>query len=443
MKPAEQDTLIRGTTVFIGTGFEKKESVDILIEGNIISRISPRIRVRAASVIDGRRFFITPGFINAHFHPAQQINRGITVGQNHDQLMDVLHATSKIKKRGDKLLMSSIAILEGLKSGTTCFYSVGSDIEDQIRTFRKLGVRAACVLISKDVEAEEKRSSVRARTWKTDERLREAERLHRRYHGELVRVHFGVVNVRYCSDRLILGMMALAELHDTYFHMHISESGEYVDVVLKRTGRTPVQHMAALGALNQRVSMAHAVHLTARDIGLIARAGAHVVHCPRANAFAAVGACPVAKLLKAGVNVALGSDAAICNTSNEVRGEAHAVFDRMQESLDRNELLNPQNLFRMLTLNGAAAMGLDRELGTIEEGKKADMVLWAKNDLPFIPGLNYIADLLFADSCRAHTVFIDGKVVLQNYELVTADEEKLKRRAEAAGRRYRHAMGQM
>jgi len=432
-------TIIKNTTAYVGKNFDRRDNIDILIEGSTIKRIAKRINSPKAKKIDGRDFFVTPGFVNAHFHPSQQLNRALGIGLSHDQQMDLLHASDKIKKSSDKYHLSYIAILEGLKAGTTCFYSVGSEIDTQIKIYNNLGIRAACTLVPKDILAEEKKKQVRAGVWRTQERLETAEKLHKRYHNELVRVHFGVVNVRYCSDELILGMLELAEKYGVYFHMHAAEGDVYVDKVKKRTGHRPVEHLYKIGALNHRVSLAHMTKLTKKEIQYLKISGAHVVHCPRANSYVATGVCPVKDLLDSKVNVALGSDAAINNNSNEVRGEAHAAFDKLADRYERADIVDYLTLFRMLTINGARAMGLEKLVGTIEAGKKADLVLWSKNDFPFIPGFNYLADLIFTDSCKAHTIFINGKKVLKDYRITTMNEEKLKQKAKQIAKRYHSA----
>lgn len=428
-------TLIKNTTVYVGENYDRFDDVDILIEGDTIKKIDKNIKAKAER-INGKNFFITPGFINAHFHPTQQLNRALGVGLSHDAQMDLLHATDRIRKPTDKYWLSYMAVLEGLKAGTTCYYSVGSEIDTQIKVYKQLGIRAACTLISKDIIAEEKRKHVRAHVWETKERLNTAEKLHKKYHSDLLRVHFGAVNVRYCSDELILGMQKLAEKYDVYFHMHAAEGNIYVNKTKERTGHRPVEHLHKIGALNHRVSLAHMTKLTKKEISYLEMSGAHVVHCPRANSYVAVGVCPVKELLDAGVNVALASDAAINNNSNEVRGDAHAAFDKIADKYEKADLIDYKTLFKMLTFNGAKAMGLEDMIGTIEEGKKADIVLWRKDELPFIPGFNHLADLIFTDSCRAHTVFINGKKVLENYKLTLMDEDKLKKKAMQISKRY-------
>jgi 5-methylthioadenosine/S-adenosylhomocysteine deaminase len=432
-------TLIKGATVYVGENFEKKDGVDILIDGGRIAKIGKGIQSAGAERFDGKEYFVTPGFVNAHFHPSQQMNRALGVGISHDKQMDLLHASDSVRKPKDKYWMSHIAILEGLKGGTTCFQSVGSEIDSQVPVFERMGVRAACLMMPKDIVATEKKKAVRAATRGTEEAIRHAEELHKKYHGDLVRVHFGAVNPRYSSDDLILGMQQLADKYDVGFHMHAAEGDVYVDAVKERTGHRSVEHLHKVGALNQRVSLAHMTKLNAKEIGYLARSGAHVVHCPRANAYVAVGVCPVVDLMKAGVNVALGSDAAINNNSNEMRGEAHAAFDKIADSYEKADMIDYIDLFKMLTINGAKAIGLEREIGTIEEGKRADLVLWSKNDLPFIPGYNYLADLIFTEGGQAHTVYIDGRKIIDNYKLVTVDEDSLKRKARGISSRYHNA----
>ncbi|KYK25297.1 hypothetical protein AYK26_02345 [Euryarchaeota archaeon SM23-78] len=431
-------TIIKNTTTFVGENFDRQDSIDILIEDDLVKRIDKQINASDADeVFDGKDFFVTPGFINAHFHPSQQFNRALGVGISHDKQMDLLHATDKIKKPDDKYWLSYLAVLEGLRAGTTCFYSVGSEIETQIKLYNKLGVRAACTMIPKDIEANEKDESVRAKTWDTKERIKTAEELHKKYHSDLVRVHFGVANVRYASDELILGMQKLAEKYDVYFHMHAAEANKYVESVMKRTGHRPVEHLYKTGALNHRVSLAHMTKLMPEEIKFLAEKKAHVVHCPRANSYVAVGVCPMKELIDEGVNVCLGSDAAINNNSNRVLGDAHAAHDKLADRYEKADIIDYITLFKMLTINGAKAMGLEKQIGTIEEGKKADLVLWSKNEYPFIPGFNLLADLIFADDgCMAHTVFINGKKVLENYKSTMMNEEELKQQAKKIAHRF-------
>jgi 5-methylthioadenosine/S-adenosylhomocysteine deaminase len=428
--------VVKKTTAFVGPRYIRRDKVDILIEGDRVVRLEADVPIPAGcEIIDGSDFFVTPGFINGHFHPSQQLNRGLAVDVNHAEQMDLLHATDRIKQPEDKYWLGLIAILEGLKAGTTCFYSVGSEIQSQIKAYQALGVRAACTMIPKDIEAPEKSADLRPVTWSTADRLQFAEEQHKEHHGDLVRVHFGVCNVRFASDQLIKGMVALAEKYNVGFHMHAAEGDDYVNAVLKRTGHRYVEHLYILGALGPRVSLAHVTKLVPKEIEYLAETGTSVVHCPRANAFLAVGTCPVKELLEAGVNVALGSDAATNNNSNEVRMEAMAAHNLIASKYERADIVDYLTLFQMLTQNGAAAMGLAEEIGTIELGKKADLVLWSKNDLPFIPGHNYLADLIFTDSCRAHTVIVNGKKVLENYRALLLDETALiEKSREIAGR---------
>ena len=432
-------TVIKNTTAYLGPEFVRADGVDIIWEDARILMIGPALARPDDEIIPGGDFFVTPGLINSHFHPTQQLNRALGVGLTHQQQMDLLHATDRIKQPDDKFCLSQIAVLEALRSGTTCFYSVGSEIKTQAAAFNSMGMRAACTLIPKDIHANDKHESVRAEIWETKERLKHAEELYHRYHQGLIRVHFGACNVRYCSDELILGMLELAERYDTGYHMHAAESVEYVDAVITRTGRRAVEHLSDIGALNRRVSLAHATQLNAKEIQAISDNGCHIIHCPRANAYVGVGVCPVAELLEAGVNIALGSDAAINNNGNEVLGEAHAAFDTVSQRSGRVDLLTTEKLFSMLTINGARALGLARELGTIEPGKQADLALWSKNDPPFIPGHNYLADLIFAGSCRAHTVFVAGTKVLDNYHLAQVDEAALIKDGRAIAERYHAA----
>jgi 5-methylthioadenosine/S-adenosylhomocysteine deaminase len=429
--------VVTKTTAFVGSRYERQDDIDLLIEGGVITALGKNLSVGPnCEVIDGSDFFVTPGLLNSHFHPSQQMNRGLAVGVSHADQMDLLHATDRIKEPEDKYWLGLTAMLEALKSGTTCFYSVGSEIESQIKAFQALGVRAACTMIPKDIEAPEKSVNLRPTTWSVSDRLHIAEALYKQYHSDLVRIHFGVCNVRFASDELILGMVKLAEKYDVGFHMHAAEGEEYLNAVLKRTGHRYIEHLHKLNVLSSRVSLAHVTKVSTAEIAMLAQSNTSVVHCPRANAFLAVGTCPVIDLLAAGVNVALGTDAATNNNSNQVIKEAIAAHNIIASRYEKADLIDYLQLFQMLTLNGARAMGLSDKLGTLDLGKRADLVMWSKNDLAFIPGHNFLADLIFNDSCNAHTVFVDGKTVLSNYRPVMIDEKTIVDKAREISNRY-------
>jgi cytosine/adenosine deaminase-related metal-dependent hydrolase len=175
----QMKTLIKNTTAYLGEDFRRVDNTDILIDGARIAGIRKNIRALGAKKIDGSDLFVTPGLVNAHFHPSQQLNRALGIGLCHDEQMDLLHATDRIKRDEDKYWMSCIAVLEGLFGGTTCFQSVGSEIETQIPVYKNLGVRGVCVMIPKDIEAVEKAKAVRARVWPTEQLLKTAEEVHK------------------------------------------------------------------------------------------------------------------------------------------------------------------------------------------------------------------------------------------------------------------------
>ncbi|MCP5364620.1 MAG: amidohydrolase family protein [Hyphomicrobiales bacterium] len=429
--------IIRGCTALLADDFKRADNVDLLIADGVIRAIGPVPDIPSLEIIDGRDFFVTPGFVNAHFHPSQHINRGLAFGGDFDRHMDLLHAASKQRGPRETYLFSLLAILEGLKAGTTSFYAVGSEIAEPARAFSTMGVRAACAHIPKDLSNHRSSTRVVPKTWETRGSLADAERIHHAFRSDVLRVDFGVANIRYASDALITGMMALARRYETGFHTHAAESAGYQHEVVERTGHREVEHLNALGVLGPRTVLAHAIHVNEREREMLAETGTHVVHCPRANAFLGVGMCPVKAYRTLGINVALGTDAAINNTSNEVRGEAQAAYHKLADQTGDPGIIDEISLFRMLTLNGARAMGLQEQTGSIEIGTAADLVLWRKDEQPFIPGHNLLNDLIFADGCRAHTVLVSGETVLANYRSTRIDEDELKRSAQACAAQYR------
>lgn len=422
----QQKLLVKNATVKLGSGLQSgfEEGVSLLISEGKINQVQ-RFKIGEATrtdlskirdssdlkVIDGSGYIVTPGFVNAHIHPHEGYGRGIGQGLGQDALMDLIHTANKHIDPQGKYLFALQSLIEGLRAGTTTFQMVGGDPEPMHRAAKDLGLRSVSVMMPKDIAASEEHESVRAQAWDTDERLAAAATFHEQNHSELNRVHFGVVNVRYASDALMQGMFSHAEHYDVNYHQHASEGKLYVDFTLARTGMRPLEKLQELGLLQSRTSLTHVTQLTSAEIAAIVESGTQVVHCPRSNSYLGVGTAPVAELKENRVNIALGTDASLNNNSNEIRTEAAHAFFAQAARTENPAVLTSEELFSMLTINGAQVLGLEEAVGKIAPGYQADLALWDKSASQFKPGFDLTTDFIFTDSLQAERVFVAGEEI--------------------------------
>jgi cytosine/adenosine deaminase-related metal-dependent hydrolase len=229
--------------------------------------------------------------------------------------------------------------------------------------------------------------------------------------------------------------------HHTRLNAHAAEHRQGLEAYQQQYQDRTITYMHKIGFLSDQLTLVHMTQLNEEEIGYLAQAGTSIAHCPVANAKLADGICPVPQLQKAGINVALGSDASINNNTNHLLNEAY--FAGLLHSVHnmQPELLPPRELFRMLTINGAKAMGLERETGTLEVGKKADIALFDLESDAFTPCYDPFSNLIYnAPDVRAHSVMVDGKWVLKNYNVVTVDAEEVRAQVNQRSKKIAEAL---
>ena len=404
-------------------GYEQKLiRADLKIESNIISEIG-KINDTSDKVIDGTNFLISPGLVNSHIHLSQTLNKGVADDRSVNELLHILHSLDYVKTSEDRYWPSLLAALEAVKTGTTSLYCVGSNINYDVKAIQKIGLRAAITPVPKD---DWQGPGQQPQKKKLKEIKKYFEYTYKNFNSDMIHIHFGTAAVRSASDDLLLTIKEYAEKFNTRIHMHCSE-GVAVNDVIRVRHMTPIQFLAKIGFLSDRVTLAHMTNLTKEDIKLVAKYKVNVVHCPVSNIKTNAGLAPVLEMQKLGINVALGTDASINNNTNNILNEMYHCT--MYHKLDKSDptVLPAKQVFRMATINGAKAMGIN-DMGIIEEGKKADLAFYNMKSFAFIPFYgNSFSNLVYnAPNIKAHSVMVDGKFILKNYKLLTIDEEEVK-----------------
>ena len=392
---------------------------------------------RATETIDLPHHALIPGLVNAHTHAAMSLFRGLA---DDLPLMDWLNNhiwPAEAKWVGEAFVRdgTELAIAEMLKSGTTCFSDMYFFPEVTARACVDAGMRACIGLIMIDFPS--------AWAQNAEEYLHKGLKLHDELrNSDLVTTAFAPHAPYTVSDASFARIRRLADELDVPIHMHLHEAAGEVDAAVASTGRRPLARLDALGLVTPALIGVHATQLVPQEIALLASAGASVVHCPRSNAKLASGACPVAALLGAGVNVALGTDGAASNNRLDLFAEMQAAA-LLGKHVARDAAAVPAAAaLAMATINGARALNLAGETGSLVPGKAADMICVDLADLALQPVLDPLSQLVYAASRNDVTdVWVAGEHLVSDRALVRLDVHAIKAAAQRWGRLVRGARG--
>ncbi len=399
-----------------------------------IALIAPRAEALQQPVREVRELpgmLLTPGLINAHGHAAMTLFRGLA---DDLPLMSWLeqHIWPAEAKWVDEAFVrdgTELAIAEQLKGGITCFSDMYFFPEVASELMHKSGIRAQITIPVLDFPIPGARDA--------DEALRKGLALFDdlRVHPRL-RVAFGPHAPYSVSDDKLENIRMLAEELDAGIHMHVQETAFEVQQSLEKCGERPLARLARLGLLSPRFQAVHMTQLNDDDLQLLVESNCNVIHCPESNLKLASGFCPVERLWQAGVNVAIGTDGAASNNDLDLLGETRTAALLAKAVAGSATALDVHSALRMATLNGARALGLEDQIGSLEVGKAADIAAFDLSGLAQQPIYDPVSQLLYASNrdCVKH-VWVGGKQLLDDRKLTRLDEERLIARAQSWGKK--------
>ena len=371
----------------------------------------------ADEVIELPGHALIPGLVNAHTHAAMNLMRGLADDlklmdwlQNHIWPAEQRWVSERFVEDGTLL-----AAAEMLRGGTTCFNDMYFFPDHIALAADQIGIRASVGLIVIDFPT----------VWAADadEYLRKGLEVHEHYRNHpLISTTFAPHAPYSVSDAPLERVRVLAEELDLPVHIHLHETADEVDQALHTNGVRPLERIAELGLLSPRLLAVHMTQMMDAEIESFAHSGAHIVHCPESNMKLASGFCPVAKLLDAGINVALGTDGAASNNDLNMIGEMRSAAMLGKLVAGDPAALPAETVLRMATINGAQALGLDQEIGSIEPGKAADLTAVRMDTLEALPVYNPVSHLIYATGRhQVSDVWVAGRQLLRDGELVSAD----------------------
>ncbi len=367
------------------------------------------------------KHILLPGLINCHTHAAMSLLRGVADDlplmdwlQNHIWPLEQQWVSESFVKDG-----TDLAIAEMLRSGTTCFNDMYFFPNITAKQAVQAGIRASIGLVVFDFPTVWAQNS--------DEYLEKGLALYDQLRGQpLLTATFSPHAPYTVSDQPLEKIRTLADELELPVHIHVHETRHEVEQALLEQGQRPLQRLHKLGLVNPSLLAVHMTQLDADDIALMAEAGAHIVHCPESNLKLASGFCPVAQCIAAGVNVALGTDGAASNNDLDMLGEMRTAALLAKAVADNASAVPAMTALRMATINGAKALGLDNEIGSLTIGKAADVIAIDCSDLESQPLFNPISQLVYAtDRKQVSDVWVAGKRLLKARQLTTINIEEL------------------
>jgi 5-methylthioadenosine/S-adenosylhomocysteine deaminase len=417
---------------------------DILVADGRIADIADggTLPVAGLRVVDGSDRLLLPGLVNAHTHSPLNILKGTGDVLSHPAFMWRNQADTAGRTPDEIRLSALLGCIEHLLNGTTAvidhFPEQGFDadcVDAVVDAYRLAGMRAVIALrifdepytditpaggFPEGLEGENPLAPP-----PLSDSLALVEAAIERHHGNssgLIRVCPAPSNPMRCSDDLLAAVREISERHDTNVHMHLLETAIQAKIAAERYGRSMVRHLDDIGLLNDRLSTAHTIWLDDDDIDLMAARGAVPVHNPESNLKLGTGISPVARMLRAGVNVALGTDGAGTNDNLDLHDVMRlAIMLQRPGESDRSRWPTAGDALKMATLSGGKALRTT-DLGRLVPGAPADFVLHDLTTTSWIPLNDPVLQLVFAASGNTvDTVIIAGRIVVERREILAFD----------------------
>lgn len=425
---SDNTILIKNALILSPNNFIDKPQ-DILIKNDLISEISDEINNdNVDKIIDATDKILLPGLVNTHTHLSMTLFRGLADDLSLDEWLNDNIWPIEANLNGYYCYIGALlGAIELIKSGTTTFSDMYFYMEDVAKAVEESGIRAVLSYGMIDFGDEERRKA------EIEENLQLYKNCHNTADGR-IKVFFGPHSPYTASEELLKEVRRLATENNIGIHIHVSETQKEINDVSSEKGLRPFEYLESIGFLGPDVVCAHSVWLSDKEIEIIKKNDVKVSHNPCSNMKLASGIAPVSKLLENDICVGIGTDGASSNNNLDLIEELKtASLLQKVATLDPKVLTSDESL-AMGTINGARALGLEDEIGTIEVGKKADLILIDKNNANMVPdSSNLSSNVIYsANGSNVDTTICNGQILMENRKLTTLDEQDIYKKAKEA-----------
>ena len=400
---------------------------DILIEKNRITKIQRGIKEKADETIDAKDKAVLPGLINVHTHSAMTLFRGIADDLDlHEWLEKKIDPLEDKLNENDVYYGALVAAIEMIKSGTTSFFDMYFFMDNVAKACKEIGIRGflSFGLSDKKHTLEE-----------VEKKISECEEFIKKWQNDgLVTPSIGPHAIYTCSGKFLQQLKNLSEKYNVMIHMHLSETKKEIEDSKKEFRMLPVEYLDSLKLLSPQLVIAHAIWLTEKEMDLLKVYDVKVAHCPISNLKLGSGLASIHEMRKKGITVGLGNDSVASNNNFDLFEEMKFSALLQKGKYFDSKVISAQDALDMATIGGAKCLRMENELGTIEEGKLADLILVDLEKPHLTPIHNIVSHLVYsATGSDVSTTIINGRIVMKDRKVLTMNEsEILKKTQETA-----------
>ena len=417
--------LVKNARVWPSAFAEIIENGQVLIENQRIRAIGANLNQKADRVIDAKGALCMPGLIQTHIHMCQTLFRGMAEDipllpwlKNYIWPLEAAHTPESLAASA---LLSSAELI---RSGTTAFMTMETVRHtaatlDAVSETGLMGVVCHCFM---DASAGYDPLAV-----PLEDGLAYCDTLRAAYKDhDRLRVGISPRFTLSCTTENMRTAVAYARQYQLLLHTHAAEQVEEVNLVRAKTGLPNVEYLHSVGLTGEDVGLAHCVHIENHERNLMKESGTSVLHCPSANFKLGSGIAPIPEYMKMGINVSLGADGAPCNNRLDAFLEMREA-GLMQKPRLGADAMPARDVVKLATENGAKTLGWEKEMGTLEVGKRANLILIDQDTVHVVPSTNPAANVVYTNiSSDVKLTMVNGQVLYQDGEFKTIDEEKLK-----------------
>jgi len=423
----KESILVKGGTLVTMDEHDSIVTGDLLIRDGRIASIGEAAD-GADEIVDAKGCAVLPGFVQTHVHLCQTLFRGAA-----DDLalidwlkkrvwpMEAAHTAASVRAS------ARLGIAELIKGGTTCALTMETvdHTEEVFRAVEETGFRATvgkCMMDKGDGVPSLLHEN-------TENSIRESLDLLEAWHGRAdgrIRYCFAPRFAVSCTSDLLRQVARLARERGVMVHSHASENETECGLVERETGMRNVTYLDSLGLTGEHVALAHCIHVDVAELETLKRTRTNVVHCPSSNLKLGSGIAPITRMLAEGISVSLGADGAACNNRLDMFTEMRTAA-LLQKVMHGAEALPARLVLRLATIEGARAMGLGDELGSLETGKRADVIVVRLDCLHSTPHPSEVISAIAysAQPADVQTAIVDGQIVMRDRKLLTLDERQV------------------
>ncbi|MEP6741979.1 MAG: amidohydrolase [bacterium] len=436
------DLLVVGGTIVTMDGARHVISNGaVAITGGRIVAIGPRRDVvssySSTEVIDAAGRLIVPGLINGHTHIPMTLFRGLADDLDLQEWLTKYIFPAEAKNVTEEFVRAGtrLGLAEMIRGGTTTYcdmYYFEDAIADETARAGVRGILGETII---DSPVADNKTNAEAMAY--------AAKFVKHWQGNDLIVPAIAPHAPYTvSEEHLKAIKAFSDSTGAPIVTHISETKREVDDSLKAKGASPIDYLARIGFLSNKVIAAHVVWPSEEELGILQKLGVGVVHNPQSNMKLASGVAPVPQMLKRGLLVGLGTDGAASNNDLNMWEEMDTAAKLHKVFTGDPKVMSAEEAFELATIRGAQALHLETEIGSLEKGKRADLVIVERDSLNQIPLYNVYSDLVYATKANdVETVIINGRIVMRDRRLLTLDEAAIKKAARVFRDRVAKSLG--